>query len=139
MNSLSVFVILWPMYLMNMASVSRTWALSSMNQLFNAMSSQHSEHWLYLICKPRFIVVYDEQSLVNEDQDGDQLQPVHVCLSAAFQYRQRHVRMNVRLYWFADCIDGNWCGKLVHMNPPHSISSRNSLIFYRSSAPNLCY
>jgi hypothetical protein len=37
-------------------------------------------HWLYLICKPRFIVVYDEQSLVNEDQDGDQLQPVHVCL-----------------------------------------------------------
>jgi hypothetical protein len=52
-------------------------------------------HWLYLICEPRFIVVCDEQkkALVNEDQDGDQFQPVHVCLSAAFQYRQRHVRM----------------------------------------------
>jgi hypothetical protein len=39
------------------------------------------EHWLYMICEPRFIVVYDEQSLVNEDQDGNQLQPVHVFAS----------------------------------------------------------
>jgi hypothetical protein len=39
-------------------------------------------HWLYLICESRFIVVYDKQSLVNEDQDGDQLQPVHFCHGA---------------------------------------------------------